>query len=244
LACLLQAELQAPSVQSHCRAGVSEQRSSPSSTQRFVSPPLIGTAALELAPLPLHQQIQQFAQQVLASRQDDEQLAALSLEICPLFLLPGVHVAEDIPAEVAIAQQNLGNQIKLNLRPYLGSYPTLWQLLHQSLEALSTPTKILLSHGSSRPESADLIESIAASVGALPAYWSISPSLEDRVTSLVQGGTQHIAIFPYFLFSGGITDAIAQTVEQLSQRFPTARLHLATPIGASADLAKVIVENI
>jgi sirohydrochlorin ferrochelatase len=60
------------------------------------------------------------------------------------------------------------------------------------------------------------------------------------VKAFVEAGKEEIAILPYFLFAGGITDAIAQTVERLSQQFPSAKLQMAEPIGASAELADLI----
>jgi len=53
----------------------------------------------------------------------------------PLFLLPGVHVIEDIPTEVAIAQQALGQEVKIDLRPYLGTHPGLSCLLANQMAA-------------------------------------------------------------------------------------------------------------
>jgi sirohydrochlorin ferrochelatase len=49
---------------------------------------------------------------------------------------------------------------------------------------------------------------------------------------------------PYFLFAGGITDAIAQSVSGLQAQFPRLQLKLAEPIGASAQLADLIVDLI
>ncbi|NEP61366.1 MAG: sirohydrochlorin chelatase, partial [Symploca sp. SIO2G7] len=66
--------------------------------------PLVGTATLELAPSPLHEQIQQFANLAL-------RVGCQEVQLLPLFLLPGVHVMEDIPAEAAQAQANLGDSI-------------------------------------------------------------------------------------------------------------------------------------
>jgi sirohydrochlorin ferrochelatase len=57
---------------------------------------------------------------------------------------------------------------------------------------------------------------------------------------LVRGGQQQIGIVPYFLFNGGITDAIAKNVAQLKQQFPATELHLANPLGASVELADLI----
>ena len=59
--------------------------------------PLIETGILECAALSLSQQLQQFANTISPRR-------ITQIKILPLFLLPGVHVKEDIPVEVAIAQ--------------------------------------------------------------------------------------------------------------------------------------------
>jgi len=60
--------------------------------------PLIGTACLELSPVPLHEQIKEFGVGALAGGYN-------CFQVVPLFLLPGVHVIEDIPTEVAIANK-------------------------------------------------------------------------------------------------------------------------------------------
>ncbi|NJO77957.1 MAG: sirohydrochlorin chelatase [Cyanobacteria bacterium RM1_2_2] len=198
--------------------------------------PLVGTAVLELAPLPLHQQIQQFAEQAMLCGYE-------TIDIVPLFLLAGVHVMEDIPAEVRIAQQQLQNaqkNIQIHVRMHLGSQEQLWQLLINPVEPMTTDPqsgKVVVSHGSRRAEGNLVIEQIAAQIGALPAYWSVAPSLETQVTELIKRGYQQIAILPYFLFEGGITDAIGQTVEHLKGQFPYAQLHFSRPIGATSALA-------
>jgi sirohydrochlorin cobaltochelatase len=74
------------------------------------------------------------------------------------------------------------------------------------------------------------------------AYWSVPPSLEFLVTHLVKVGYRQIAVLPYFLFAGGITDAIAQEIHRLAQQFPQIQLHLANPIGATPELADRAVE--
>ncbi len=207
--------------------------------------PMLGSATLELAEQPLHQQIQQFAQRFVSHlRENEVPLLNASVEVVPLFLLQGVHVMEDIPAEVAIAQRALAEQVKVNVRAHLGSYPGLKRLLHAIVDELPATHKILLAHGSRRPGSSEAIESLAADVGAIPAYWAVSPSVDSQVASLVSTGCQQITVLPYFLFSGGITDAIAQLMEQLSQTFPHIQLQLAQPLGASPALAKVITDNI
>lgn len=206
---------------------------------RLAQVPLIGTAVLELAPLPLHQQIQQFAEHAMSCGYE-------SVQIVPLFLLAGVHVVEDIPAEVEMARQKLQNKIHLHLCVHLGSQARLWQLLLNPVDSLITDShgKVVIAHGSRRAESNLMIEQIAAQLGALPAYWSIEPSLETQVTELIKRGHQQIAVLPYFLFEGGITDAIEQTVDRLGHQFPYAQLHLTRPIGATPDLADQVFELI
>lgn len=200
--------------------------------------PLLDTAVLELAPLPLHEQIRQFAEQAIERGYE-------SIKILPLFLLPGVHVMEDIPAELAIAQAHLEDRIHLQLCPYLGSHADLGQLLLNPVDPFTTSPqtgKILIAHGSRRPGSHQRVEAIAAQLNAFPAYWSQPPSLEDQVMTLIKYGYQQIAILPYFLFEGGITDAIRQAMHCLSQQFPYAKLELAHPIGATSTLADYAVD--
>ncbi len=169
------------------------------------------------------------------------------MQILPVFLLPGVHVAEDIPAEVEIAQKTFGDKLKIELRPHLGSQKAgLTQLVKSQMQEVTflpnllLPKWILLSHGSRRPGGNSIVEEIASQLGAQTAYWSVKPSLEEQIESLVRGGQQQIGIVPYFLFNGGITDAIAKNVGQLKQQFPAAELHLANPLGPSVELAELI----
>lgn len=193
----------------------------------------VGTAYLELSPTPLHQQIIEFADRALVQ-------GYKRIKIIPLFLLSGVHVMEDIPAEVAIAQKTLGQTIKLDITPHLGTHPGLVGLLAQQV---NTAQKwILLAHGSRRAGAKEPVEAIADQLGALSAYWAVAPSLESRVQKLVSAGYQEIGIIPYFLFAGGITDAIAQMVDQLQEKFPSVSLHLAQPLGASQQLADLILD--
>ncbi|MEK0180302.1 MAG: sirohydrochlorin chelatase [Oscillatoriales cyanobacterium] len=206
--------------------------------------PTVGTATLELGPAPLHEQICHFAEHTLS-------LGLTEVQILPIFLLPGVHVAEDIPAEVEIAQKTLSPKLKIELLPHLGTQEAgLAKLVKTQMQEvaflpnLQLPKWILLSHGSRRLGGNSTVEEIASKVGAHPAYWSVKPSLEERIDSLVRDGQQQIGIVPYFLFNGGITDAIAQKVEQLKQQFPTAELHLANPLGVSVELADLIGELI
>jgi len=201
--------------------------------------PLVGTACLEFGASPLHQQIQEFSDRAFAAGCD-------RVRILPLFLLPGVHVMEDIPPEVALAQEVLQRQgtseiYSIELCSYLGTHPDLWQLLTQQiLEPVAA--RVLVAHGSQRHEGNQLIEQVAAKAEAVVAYWSKSPDLTQQVEQLIQAGHNQIAILPYFLFAGTTTEAIGQIVTNLRQRFPTTTLRLANPIGVSAELVDIVLD--
>lgn len=194
--------------------------------------PLVGTACLELSPEPLHEQIRQFSDRAMTCGYN-------RVQVLPLFLLAGMHVMEDIPAEVAIAQQAL-EQVKIDLRPHLGTHPGLSHLLATSMAAIEADAWILLAHGSRRPGAKETVEAIATQLDVVAAYWAVSPKLATQVKALVDAGYQQIGILPYFLFAGGITDAIASSIEQLKMQFPSVNLALAEPIGASVELADLI----
>ena len=199
--------------------------------------PLVGTAALELAYAPLHEQIRQFASVALSS-------GCNQLELLPLFLLPGVHVMEDIPREVALALASLGQAIVINQRPHLGAHPGLGRMLASQLATVDADAKILLSHGTRRAGGNQPVEAVAEQLGAVAAYWSVKPTLEEQLLALADAGHKQIAILPYFLFSGGITDALRQSVSSLQERFSKVQLSLCNPIGVSSQLADLVVDLI
>jgi sirohydrochlorin cobaltochelatase len=202
---------------------------------------IVGWAALELQPLPLHQQICRFAEVALTQKID-------RLQIIPLFLLPGVHVKEDIPAEVELARQTIGTKIEISMSPYLGSYPGMAQRLISILDMKSEIAAwVLLAHGSRRSGGNQPIEDLAIELqqqshkAVFPAYWSVPPNLETQIQALVNSRYDRIGILPYFLFAGGITDAIAQSVDRLSYQFPQTEFYLAEPMGVSPHLIKPII---
>ncbi|MEH2306435.1 sirohydrochlorin chelatase [Nostoc sp.] len=204
---------------------------------------LVGIAALEMSPQPLHEQIQKFAKSAFGDAGVGLHQPSQNenhLKILPLFLLPGVHVMTDIPAEVALAQQAIGQNIMIDLQPHLGSHSNLEKLLAKQISTMKAEAWILLAHGSRRPGSKETVEAMAASLSAVAAYWAGPPSLESRVKELVAAGYSEIAILPYFLFAGGITDAIAASIEELKLQFSAVNFQLAQPLGASAELAELI----
>jgi sirohydrochlorin cobaltochelatase len=187
----------------------------------------VGTAQLELGDKPLHVQIVEFSHRCGTNK----------VVICPLFLLPGVHVMEDIPAEVAIAKDEVG--LEVVIMPFLGAGGDLADMFAQ--HRLTMPDRvILLAHGSRRAHGNDAVEQLAARLGVKNAYWSIEPSLTDRAIEYINSGATDIGILLYFLFAGGITDAISKSVEELMQKFPHVKFSLGEPIGDRPELVETI----
>ncbi len=196
------------------------------------SPTLVATAQLELADKPLHVQISDFARNC-------SPCGIKRVLILPLFLISGVHVMDDIPAEVAIADRELGDLVELVVAPFLGFHPNFTNLFGQNLSHYSSQTMII-AHGSRRSGGNAIVEQLASSLNISVAYWSVSPSLTDTVAASIATGATEIRILPYFLFAGGITDAIESLVAQLRQQYPQVQLTLGEPIGNSPELAATI----
>jgi len=189
-------------------------------------------AALELAAIPLHQKIINLA------------LGSPVVRIIPLFLLPGVHVTQDIPEAIEQARQVLPPSANLELCPHLGSYPCLISLLSGQLAQFSGDGGVLLAHGSRRRESQQFISNLADKLGLISAYWSVEPHLSTQIEKLANSGKKNLFILPYFLFTGGITDAIAQTIRTVQTQLDGIQLCLGQPLGATPELAQIILEEI
>jgi sirohydrochlorin cobaltochelatase len=196
------------------------------------SPILVGTAQLELATTPLHLQISDFACQCT-------EIGISQIVILPLFLIPGVHVMEDIPAEVILATEKIGNLVKLIIAPFLGADPNFADLFGANRSILPSQS-IILAHGSRKAEGNAIVEQLANRLDLTAAYWSVAPNLADTVAKLVATGATEIGILPYFLFTGGITDAIEKLVSELRVQYPQVQLRLGEPIGNNPELINTI----
>jgi sirohydrochlorin cobaltochelatase len=195
-------------------------------------PILVGTAQLELAAKPLHLQISDFARQCT-------EIGISQIVILPLFLISGVHVMEDIPAEILLATEKIGDLVKLVVAPFLGSHPSFADLF--GANRLTLPSQsIILAHGSRKTGGNDVVEQLANRLDLTAAYWSVAPNLADTVAQLIAIGTTEIGILPYFLFAGGITDAIEKLVSELRAQYPQVQLRLGEPIGNSPELVGTI----
>ncbi|MBD2188109.1 sirohydrochlorin chelatase [Pseudanabaena mucicola] len=193
-----------------------------------VPPHKIGGGCLEGQELSLAQQLIQFGSEVMAGGTSE-------IIILPLFLLEGVHVSEDIPAQVAIAKQELQAQFPrfsqgaiLWTVDHLGTNSQIPNLLKQHFEKFEkydhpvSPSpnhgRILIAHGSRRAVANQVVESLAEPSQAIVAYWGVEPKIEAQIENLIAQGVSHIDVLPYFLTAGGITEAIAKRIQAFGDR--------------------------
>jgi sirohydrochlorin ferrochelatase len=196
---------------------------------------IVGTACLELAALSLSEQICEFGLRLRAT-------GVRELKLVPVFLMSGVHVMEDIPKEIETAEKMLGESLELTLCSHLGSHDNISSVLENRLTSVDTEGSLLVAHGSRRKKGNRAIQALAKRINTKVAYWATPPDIESQVIELMQQGYQKLTILPYFLFSGGITDAIAHRTEELAERFPKVQFRLLPTLGATPEVANLVID--
>ena len=198
---------------------------------------IVGTAVLEFGLLPLHEQICEFGRRLSSAGVE-------RLRLVPLFLLRGKHVMDDIPREVELARKQLGGLIELEISEHIGGNNHMLDLITDRLTQSPQTGRLLVAHGSRRARGNRSVDNLAKSLGIAAAYWTKESHIEEQTIHLMQQGCSTLTIFPYFLFAGGITDAIAHLTEELAERFPRTRFRLLPPLGATADVANLVVNSL
>jgi uroporphyrin-III C-methyltransferase len=181
-------------------------------------------AYLECHPTTLAEQIIDFAQTIAAQ-------GFSQIQLVPLFLLPGVHVMQDLPAAVDAARAALttaGTAMTIVVQHYLG-HPDADQARWLARLAALFPfdetqgVRVLMAHGTKRSGGNQPIEAVAKVLQARTAYWFVAPSLTDTTAELAELGDQHVAILPYVLVEGSLTAGIDQQLAALAQQYPNVR---------------------
>ncbi|MEM9264833.1 MAG: CbiX/SirB N-terminal domain-containing protein [Cyanobacteria bacterium P01_F01_bin.13] len=198
---------------------------------------IVGTAVLEFGLFPLHKQICDFGRRLSSAGIE-------RLQLVPLFLLRGKHVMEDIPRELELARNELKGMIDLDVGEHIGCSQCMSDLIANRFFHSPVAGRLLIAHGSRRARGNRSVDTLAKSLGIAVAYWTIESDIENRAIQLMQQGCSTLTIFPYFLFAGGITDAVAHLTEELAERFPRTQFRLLPPLGAMADVANLIVDTL
>ncbi|MBE9068629.1 hypothetical protein IQ260_18450 [Leptolyngbya cf. ectocarpi LEGE 11479] len=198
---------------------------------------MVGTAVLDCGLLPLHKQICEFGRRLSSSGIDQ-------LRLVPLFLLQGKHVMDDIPSEIELARNELNGMIDLVVGEHIGGHQGMAGLMAKRFVDSPKRGRLIVAHGSRQARGNRAVDTLAKSLGTAVAYWTIESDIENQTIQLMQQGCSTLTIFPYFLFAGGITDGIAHLTEELAERFPRTEFRLLPPLGATADVANLVIENL
>lgn len=199
--------------------------------QAQVDHPVLG-AYLECTEISLSEAIANF----LRSQPSPEDY---QVQILPLFLLPGVHVQEDIPEAIAPLPAQFP-QVQFQILDYLGKNGRLAPFLEPQFSLYPNAQRILVAHGSRRTGANPEIENLAQALQAHTAYWATEPSLAHTLERLSESPAPSFCIVPYFLFSGKIPAAIAQQITEHQQADPATTFHLGQPFGTNPQCAKAI----
>ena len=198
---------------------------------------IVGTAVLEFGLLPLHKQICEFGRRLSSA-------GIKRLRLVPLFLLRGKHVTMDIPTEVEQAKNELAGMIDVELGEHIGGCQGIPSLIEDRFSQFPKTGRLLVAHGSRRARGNRTVDMLARSLGLAVAYWTTESDIENQAISLMQQGCSTVTIFPYFLFAGSTTDAVAHMTEELAERFPRINVRLLPPLGAMIDVANLVVETL
>ncbi|MEN9205242.1 MAG: CbiX/SirB N-terminal domain-containing protein [Thermostichales cyanobacterium SZTDM-1c_bins_54] len=199
-------------------------------SQMALAPVPVRGATLEHHPLPLSEQILAHARQ----------LEDLELKLIPLFMGSGVHLATDIPEQVARAHQRQPH-LRVHLTPALGSQVGVVRLLAQRLSP-DCPW-IVVAHGSRRPAFAQdvdhLVEQIKSRSRGLQvqvAFLSQSPTLGEQLQYLYDRGYRHLGIQPLLLFPGGLLE----TLHAQARCYPTLSIRWGSPLAPDPLVIEMI----
>ncbi|MFN5398889.1 MAG: sirohydrochlorin chelatase [Pseudanabaena sp.] len=212
----------------------------------------ISGGCLEGQELSLSQQLEQFATEVIPD-------GVSEIVILPLFLLEGVHVSEDIPEQVAIAESKLTDKLAekfpdkssdrsiFRLMAHVGTDKQIPSLLLQHFEKYSDESglekqgRILMAHGSRRFGANQVVEDLATQSQSIAAYWGVEPKIETQIENLLAQGFHKINVLPYFLTEGGITEAIANKLELYRDRTQIQQLPVPLSNEQIVDLALKLI---
>jgi sirohydrochlorin ferrochelatase len=212
----------------------------------------ISGGCLEGQELSLSQQLEQFATEVIPD-------GVSEIVILPLFLLEGVHVSEDIPEQVAIAESKLTDKLAekfpdkssdrsiFRLMAHVGTDKQIPSLLLQHFEKYSDESglekqgRILMAHGSRRFGANQVVEDLATQSQAIAAYWGVEPKIETQIENLLAQGFHKINVLPYFLTEGGITEAIFNKLELYRDRTQIQQLPVPLSNEQIVDLALKLI---
>lgn len=167
--------------------------------------------------------------------------------LAPLLLASAYHARVDIPAMVA--ESAAGRRGYVAQADTLGEDHRLIGVLHQRLIDVGVQpehpdTGVLVvavgsSHDAANARTATLASALSERSGwphVQVAYATAQPSLADGIAELRRSGARRIALAPWFIAPGRITDRVADVAAELD-------VAMAEPLGAHPLLAETVLDR-
>ena len=160
--------------------------------------------------------------------------------VTPLLLASAFHARVDIPAMIAES----GREDVL-VADTLGEDPRLIEVLGERLAetGVTQPgTGVLIvavgsSHAAANAATATLADALPGEwAGVQVVYATTEPSVADGIAALRERGIRHIALAPWFIAPGRITDRVAAIAD-------THGVAMAAPLGAHPLLAATVLDR-
>jgi sirohydrochlorin ferrochelatase len=167
--------------------------------------------------------------------------------LAPLLLASAYHARVDIPT--IVAESAAGQREDVLQAATLGEDPRLIDVLHQRLidvdvEPENADTGVLVvavgsSHAAANASTATLASALSQRGGwarVRVAYATAQPSVTDGIADLRHSGARRIALAPWFIAPGRITDRVAEVAAAEG-------VALAEPLGAHPLLAQTVLDR-
>jgi cobalt/nickel transport system ATP-binding protein len=182
---------------------------------------------------------------------------ATSVIAVPLVLLGAGHLKNDGPAALARGRER-HPAVDFRYSRDLGIHPTVLTVAEERIRAAlaadADPAEwavVLVSRGSSDPDAnADLYKVArllwdGRGLGTVePAFVSLAaPSVPEALDRCRRLGARHVAVVPYFLFTGILVDRIHDQVSTWAAAHQAMEVRVGTELGADPRLARLVLER-
>lgn len=179
---------------------------------------------------------------------------ATSIAIVPILLLTAQHAKEDIPQEVAKAQQQYPH-IRLTIGQPFGVHSALVdtvyeRVVEQGISIESDAQLLLIGRGSSdesvkmdMQEISDRLKERYAFANVRACFlYGNGPSFEHALEDLKQLSAKQVFIVPYLLFSGLLSVGIEKQVK--ASGFDESKIILCNSLGYNDKVRDVLLERV
>jgi sirohydrochlorin cobaltochelatase len=170
-------------------------------------------------------------------------MAADEIAVVPVFLFEAGHLKRDLPAALAKAGRP---GLTFRVGGPLGLDPALVRIAASQVRP--EETVLLVGRGASDPfaraglfEVGRLLAAETGCAGVVPAFCDVAaPGLEEGLAACLAGGAVQVAVLPYLLFQGVLTERIATRVSAWQTQGLPVRLAGGAGLGSCPGMAEFL----